>query len=96
MPALGQVRPWPTSRWHGRSTPSSRNTRAFRRLRFVREADFNSKPTTSAKQMTRNSRRGESRRTQIDNDLATALACSMNNLANGPQARFFSVRMAIA
>jgi hypothetical protein len=34
--------------------------------------------------------------TQIDNDLATALACSMNNLANGPQARFFSVRMAIA
>jgi hypothetical protein len=31
-----------------------------------------------------------------DNDFATALACSMNNLANGPGVRFFNVRMAIA
>jgi hypothetical protein len=32
----------------------------------------------------------------VDNDFATALACSMNNFANGPGARFFRVRMAIA
>jgi hypothetical protein len=33
--ASGQGRPWPAGRWHGRSTPSSGNTRAFRHLRFV-------------------------------------------------------------
>ena len=32
----------------------------------------------------------------VDNDFDTALACSMNNFANGPGVRFFTVRMAIA
>jgi hypothetical protein len=32
----------------------------------------------------------------VVNDFATALACSMNNCANGPGVRFFMVRIAIA
>jgi hypothetical protein len=41
MSAPGQGRPWPTGRWHSRSTPSSGNTRAFRHLRFVPQRDEN-------------------------------------------------------
>jgi hypothetical protein len=44
MSLQGQGRRWPTGGWHGRSTPSSGNTRAFPHLRFVPIGDIATSP----------------------------------------------------
>jgi hypothetical protein len=82
---MGQGRLWPAGEWHSRSAPSSANTRAFWRLRFL--ALFRRRPPQGmegfvmpASKNLHNSRRAYARRLRENHSRASPRKSSMTEI----------------